>query len=227
MSAPDFLGARIVLATANPGKLREFRALLADQPQLGHLDLERVVIDAASAGVGEIPETGVSFEQNSLLKARTVAAQTGLPAVADDSGLAVEVLGGAPGIFSARWAGISASDDNNRRLLLQQLADIPAEHRGAAFVCVASLVLPQKYDDAAGVGNSPGVTSAEYTAEGRLEGTLLTEERGEGGFGYDSILQPAGETRSCAELSMAEKNAISHRGRAFAQLAPRIVEVLR
>lgn len=221
MRQPEIRGARIVLATANPGKLREFRALLADQPQLGHLDLERVVIDAASAGVGDIPETGVSFAQNSLLKARTVAAQTGLPAVADDSGLAVEVLGGAPGIFSARWAGTTASEENNRQLLLQQLADIPAEHRAAAFVCVASLVLPTN-DDAPGAAGSP----AEFTAEGRLEGTLLTEERGAGGFGYDPILQLAGEQRSCAELSMAEKNAISHRGKAFAQLAPRIVEVL-
>ncbi|WP_150460026.1 RdgB/HAM1 family non-canonical purine NTP pyrophosphatase [Nesterenkonia ebinurensis] len=210
-------GARIVLATSNPGKLREFRALLADQPQLGHLDLERVVVDAASAGVGDIPETGVSFEQNSLLKARTVAQQTGLPAVADDSGLAVEVLNGAPGVFSARWAGAAASDETNRQLLLQQLTDIPAEHRAAAFVCVASLVVPGTDHDAA---------PAEFTAEGRLEGRLLTEERGEGGFGYDPVLQPVSETRSCAELPMAEKNAISHRGQAFAQLAPRIVEVL-
>ena len=208
--------AQIVLATANPGKLREFRALLAAQDQLRHLNLDEVVVDAAALGVGDIPETGVTFTENSLLKARAVAEQTGLPAVADDSGLAVEVLGGAPGILSARWAGSRASDENNRRLLLEQLADVPAEHRTAAFVCVASLVMPGD-----GV-----VGGAEFTAEGRLEGSLLTEERGDGGFGYDPILQPAGETRSCAQLSMQEKNAISHRGKAFTALAQRMVEVL-
>lgn len=210
------MSARIVLATANQGKLREFRALLAEQEQLRHLDLDRVVLDAAAAGVGEIPETGVTFTQNSLLKARAVAEQTGLPAVADDSGLAVEVLGGAPGILSARWAGSRSSDESNRRLLLEQLADIPVEHRKAAFVCVASLVVP----------GHDGAGTVEFTAEGRLEGALLGQEHGEGGFGYDSILQPEGETRSCAELSMAEKNAISHRGKAFAALAGRIAEVM-
>lgn len=203
--------AKIVLATGNQGKVREFRALLAAQPQLQGLKTEDAVIDSATAGVGDIPETGVTFEENSLIKARTVAQQTGLPAVADDSGLAVDVLGGAPGIFSARWAGAEASDENNRQLLLQQLADISEEHRSAAFVCAASLVTPE---------------GAEYTAYGRLEGTLLTAPRGEGGFGYDPILQPIGETRSAAELSMAEKNAISHRGKAFAALVPHLVEVL-
>ncbi|WP_300345417.1 RdgB/HAM1 family non-canonical purine NTP pyrophosphatase [Nesterenkonia sp.] len=208
--------ARIVLASSNPGKLREFRALLAAQPQLAHLDIDSAVIDAKTAGVGDIPETGASFEENSLLKARAVARHTGLPAVADDSGLAVEVLGGAPGIFSARWAGENASDENNRRLLLAQLADIAAEHRQAAFVCVASLVIP----------GSSGAPAAEHTAEGRMPGSLLQAERGDGGFGYDPIFQPAGESRSAAELTMEEKNAISHRGRAFAALADRIVEAL-
>ncbi|MCT1607391.1 RdgB/HAM1 family non-canonical purine NTP pyrophosphatase [Nesterenkonia massiliensis] len=205
---------RIVLATHNQGKVREFRALLAAQPQLQGLsgfDPAAAVVDAATAGCSDVPETGVTFRENSLLKARAVAAQTGLPAVADDSGLAVEVLGGAPGIFSARWAGQQASDENNRRLLLQQLADIGPEHRSAAFICVASLVTPD---------------GQEFTAEGRLEGTLLTAEAGEGGFGYDPILQPVGETRSCAQLSMAEKNAISHRGKAFTALVPHIVEAL-
>ncbi|NDK30786.1 RdgB/HAM1 family non-canonical purine NTP pyrophosphatase [Nesterenkonia haasae] len=210
------MSARIVLATGNSGKLREFRALLADSDQLRNLDLDSAVVDAATAGVGEIPETGVTFTENSLLKARAVAEMTGLPAVADDSGLSVDVLGGAPGIFSARWAGARSSDENNRRLLLEQLCDIPAEHRTAAFVCVASLVIP----------GHDGAPAAEFTAEGRLEGTLLTEEHGSGGFGYDPILQPVGDSRSCAELSMAEKNAISHRGKAFRALAHRIVEVL-
>ncbi|TLP77480.1 RdgB/HAM1 family non-canonical purine NTP pyrophosphatase [Nesterenkonia sphaerica] len=210
------MSGQIVLATANQGKLREFRALLAAQPALRHLDLDTAVVDAATAGAPAVPETGVTFAENSLLKARAVAAHTGLPAVADDSGLAVDVLGGAPGFLSARWAGAQSSDINNRRLLLEQLSDVPARHRGAAFVCVASLVTPSSHR--AGPG--------EHTAEGRLEGTLLTQERGTGGFGYDPILQPAGETRSCAELTMEEKNAISHRGQAFAALAERIVEVL-
>ncbi|GAA4831074.1 RdgB/HAM1 family non-canonical purine NTP pyrophosphatase [Garicola koreensis] len=215
MSGPT-PGARIVLATGNQGKLAEFRDLLAAQPQLAHLDLQAAVIDAKSAGLGEVAETGVTFEQNSLLKAREAARRTGLPAVADDSGLAVDVLGGAPGIFSARWAGRHASDENNRQLLLEQLADIGDEHRSAAFVCVASLVIP---DD-------EGAPSAEHTAQGRMEGTLLTEERGGAGFGYDPILQPSGETRSAAQLSMSEKNALSHRGEAFSALAERIVEAL-
>lgn len=209
-------GAKIVLATGNPGKVAEFRSLLAAQPQLAHLDLDAAVIDAGAADLGEVRETGVTFAENSLLKARQAARRTGLPAVADDSGLAVEVLGGAPGIFSARWAGAQADDANNRQLLLQQLADVPRRHRAAAFVCVASLVIP----------GHDGAPAAEHTAEGRLEGELLTAERGEGGFGYDPILQPAGETRSAAELSMEEKNAVSHRGQAFSALAHRIVEAL-
>lgn len=208
--------ARIVLATRNPGKLREFRALLAESPELAGVDLDEAVIDAATAGCAEIPETGVSFEENSLLKARAVAAQTGLPAVADDSGLAVAVLGGAPGIFSARWAGAQASDENNLQLLLDQLADISAEHRSAAFVCVAALVVP----------TAGGNQASEITTTGRLEGTLLTAPQGQEGFGYDPILQPLGETRSTAELSMEEKNAISHRGQAFAALRRHVVEAL-
>ncbi|GAA1142589.1 RdgB/HAM1 family non-canonical purine NTP pyrophosphatase [Nesterenkonia lutea] len=210
------MNARIVLATRNAGKLREFRALLASSPGLSGVDLEGAVIDAGSAGCAEIPETGLSFEENSLIKARAVAEQTGLPAVADDSGLSVDVLGGAPGIFSARWAGASASDESNLRLLLEQLADIAPEHRGAAFVCVASLVVPDAH----------GGPAQEFTTTGRLEGRLLLQPQGLGGFGYDPILQPSGETRSTAELSMEEKNAISHRGQAFAALREHVVEAL-
>lgn len=207
---------KIVLATRNPGKLREFRALLGSSPELRDLDLETAVIDAATAGCAEVPETGLTFEENSLIKARAVAAETGLPAVADDSGLAVDVLGGAPGIFSARWAGARASDEANLRLLLEQLADIAPAHRGAAFVCVASLVIP----------DADGRSIHEVTTTGRLQGTLLREPQGLGGFGYDPILQPVGETRSTAELSMQEKNAISHRGQAFAALRGHVVEAL-
>ncbi|NKX49282.1 RdgB/HAM1 family non-canonical purine NTP pyrophosphatase [Arthrobacter deserti] len=200
--------ARLVLATRNPGKLRELRELL--RGQVPGLDVDTQVIDAAAAGAPDVKETGVTFAENSLLKARAVAGATGLVAVADDSGLAVDVLGGAPGIFSARWAGYHGDDDANLRLLLGQLADIGPEHRGAAFVCAASVV-------------SEGMSQV---VEGRLAGTLLAQPRGSGGFGYDPILQPEGLDRSCAELTPEEKNAISHRGQAFRALLPYIVQAL-
>jgi XTP/dITP diphosphohydrolase len=199
---------RLVLATRNPGKLRELRELL--RGQVPGLDVETQVIDAAAAGVPDVKETGVTFAENSLLKARAVAEATGLVAVADDSGLAVEVLGGAPGIFSARWAGRHGDDAANLRLLLDQLADIGPEHRGAAFICAASVVSSR----------------LSQVVEGRLAGTLLAGPRGGGGFGYDPILQPKGLDRSVAELSPEEKNAISHRGQAFRALLPYIVEAL-
>ena len=206
MTAPE---PRLVLATRNAGKLRELRELL--RGRIEGLDVDTQVIDAAAAGVPDVPETGVTFEENSLLKARAVAAATGLPAIADDSGLSVDVLGGAPGIFSARWSGEHGNDQGNLDLLLAQLADIGPEHRGAAFICAATLAVP----------GGPDVVE-----HGELRGTLLTQPRGSGGFGYDPILQPDGETRSCAELSGPEKNAISHRGQAFRALLPAIVRVL-
>ncbi|UPO75484.1 RdgB/HAM1 family non-canonical purine NTP pyrophosphatase [Arthrobacter sp. Helios] len=200
---------RLVLATRNEGKLRELRELL--RGRIAGLDVDTQVIDAAAAGAPDVPETGVTFEANSLLKARAVAEATGLPAIADDSGLAVDVLGGAPGIFSARWAGAHGDDAANLELLLAQLADIGPEHRGAAFICAAALAVP-------GAG--------ETVERGELRGTLLASPRGAGGFGYDPVLQPLGEERSCAELTNAEKNAISHRGQAFRELLPSIVRVL-
>ena len=200
---------RLVLATRNEGKLRELRELL--RGRIAGLDVDTQVIDAAAAGAPDVPETGVTFEANSLLKARAVAEATGLPAIADDSGLAVDVLGGAPGIFSARWAGAHGDDAANLELLLAQLADIGPEHRGAAFICAAALAVP-------GAG--------ETVERGELRGTLLAFPRGAGGFGYDPVLQPLGEERSCAELTNAEKNAISHRGQAFRALLPSIVRVL-
>jgi XTP/dITP diphosphohydrolase len=199
---------RLVLATRNPGKLRELRELL--RGQVPGLDVDTQVIDAAAAGVPDVKETGVTFAENSLLKAHAVAEATGLVAVADDSGLAVDVLGGAPGIFSARWAGAHGDDEANLRLLLNQLSDIGPEHRGAAFVCAASVVSAR----------------LSQVVEGRLAGTLLTEPRGSGGFGYDPILQPEGLDRSVAELSSEEKNAISHRGQAFRALLPHIIRAL-
>ncbi|WP_457962811.1 RdgB/HAM1 family non-canonical purine NTP pyrophosphatase [Arthrobacter sp. D1-29] len=206
---------RLVLATHNKGKLKELREIL--RGQVPGLDVDTQVVDAAAAGAPDVVETGITFAENSLLKARAVAAATGLVAIADDSGLAVDVLGGAPGIFSARWAGRHGDDAANLRLLLDQLSDVPDEHRGAAFVCAAALAVPGEVD---------GGERREVVEYGQLEGVLLREPRGDGGFGYDPVLQPAGEARSCAELSPAEKNAISHRGKAFRALLPAIVEAL-
>ena len=199
---------RLVLATRNAHKIAELRAVLA--PLLPDL-LEGDVVGAEHFDVPEPVEDGVTFEENALIKARALAEATGLPAVADDSGLAVDVLGGAPGIFSARWAGRHGDDRANLELLLAQLGDVRPEHRAARFVCAAALVTPD---------------GDELVELGTMPGTLLTEPRGSGGFGYDPILRPEGEERSSAELSPAEKNAISHRGKALRALAPRIAAVL-
>jgi XTP/dITP diphosphohydrolase len=206
---------RLVLATHNKGKLRELRELL--RGQVPGLDVDTQVVDASAVGGPDVAETGVTFAENSLLKARAVAEATGLVAIADDSGLSVDVLGGAPGIFSARWAGRHGDDAANLQLLLAQLADVPDPHRGAAFVCAAALAVPSSA--------SPD-GAREVVEYGQLAGTLLREPRGEGGFGYDPVLQPLGMDRSCAELSSEEKNAISHRGQAFRALLPAIVEAL-
>jgi XTP/dITP diphosphohydrolase len=200
---------RLVLATHNRHKLVELRAIL--HPALPGLDLDAVVT-AGDLGVSDPVEDGLTFAENALIKARAVAAATGLPAVADDSGLAVDVLGGAPGIFSARWCGRHGDDEANLDLLLAQLADIAPEHRRARFVCAAALVVP----------------GGEETVEtGTLEGTLARAPRGANGFGYDPVLVPLGDTRTCAELSPDEKNAISHRGKAFRALVPALAGVLR
>lgn len=221
-TAPHSATPVLVLATHNQGKLRELRELL--RGQVPGLDVDTQVVDAGAVGAPDVAETGVTFAENSLLKARAVAQATGLVAIADDSGLAVDVLGGAPGIFSARWAGRHGDDAANLRLLLDQLADVPDEYRGAAFVCAAALAVPGSAAGSA-AGSAPG-GAREVVEYGQLEGTLLREPRGAGGFGYDPVLQPSGLDRSCAELSPAEKNAISHRGHAFRALLPAIVEAL-
>ncbi|GAU68007.1 dITP/XTP pyrophosphatase [Streptomyces sp. NBRC 110611] len=197
---------RLILATRNAGKLTELRAIL----DAAGLAVELVGADAYP-DIPDVKETGVTFAENALLKARALAEATGHPAVADDSGLCVDVLGGAPGIFSARWAGSHGNDRANLELLLAQLSDISDEHRTAHFACAAALALPD---------------GTERVVEGRLEGTLRRAPAGTGGFGYDPILQPAGESRTCAELSPEEKNAISHRGKAFRALAPVLEELL-
>lgn len=204
---------RLVLATRNEHKVGEVRAILADA-LAGRLD--PAVLDDAVVGVGEfsvpeVAETGVTFAENALLKARAAATATGLPAIADDSGLCVDVLGGAPGIFSARWCGRHGADTENVRLLLAQLADVPDGHRGAAFVAAVALVLP---------------SGEEIVEHGRAGGTLTRAVSGSGGFGYDPILLVDGDTRTMAQLDPAEKNAISHRGQALRQLAPRLLALL-
>ncbi len=205
MTAP-----KLILATHNQGKLRELRELL--RGRVPGLDVDTDVLDAGAIQAPDVAETGVTFAENALLKAHAVAEFSGVLAVADDSGLAVDVLGGAPGIFSARWAGQHGDDAANLQLLLAQLADIAPEHRRARFVCAAALVSPDG--------------SVEVVEEGTLEGTLLTVPRGDGGFGYDPVLAPLGMDVSCAELSSAEKNAISHRGNAFRALLPHLVKAL-
>ncbi|WP_458111311.1 RdgB/HAM1 family non-canonical purine NTP pyrophosphatase [Arthrobacter sp. R1-13] len=214
----------LVLATHNKGKLRELRELL--RGQVPGLDVDTQVIDASAAGAPDVPETGVTFAENSLLKARAVADATGLLAIADDSGLAVDVLGGAPGIFSARWCGRHGDDAANLELLLAQLSDVPDSHRGAAFVCAAALAVPSSPGTEASGAVDPGSDGTQVVEYGQLEGMLLREPRGDGGFGYDPILQPIGYDRSCAELSAEEKNAISHRGKAFRALLPAIIDAL-
>lgn len=200
--------ARVILASHNAKKLRELqRILTAAVPGLP----EEAVISSAGIDLPDVVEVAVTFEDNALLKARSAAAATGLLAVADDSGLAVDVLGGAPGIFSARWSGRHGDDDANNDLLLAQLADVPAEHRTARFVCAAALVASD---------------GSETVGRGEMTGVLLTERHGEGGFGYDPLFRPDGEQRSAAELSPEEKDAISHRGKAFRALAVHVARLL-
>jgi XTP/dITP diphosphohydrolase len=188
-----------VLATRNAGKIAELNRILAD---VGG-GVEIVGLESFP-DAPDVPETGLTFADNALLKARAIAACTGLPAVSDDSGLAADALHGMPGVLSARWAGRHGDDTANLELLLGQLADV--DERGAAFVCVAALALP----DGGG----------EWTATGVLAGSLARAPRGGNGFGYDPIFVPEGLSVTTAELAPSEKDAISHRGRAFRAIAP-------
>lgn len=201
---------RVLLATRNAKKLAELRRILS-----GSGDLELAGLELA--GVEEVrpyeepAETGATFAENALIKARAGAVHTGLLTVADDSGLAVDALGGMPGVLSARWAGRERDDTANLHLVLDQLADVPDGRRGAAFVCAAALVSP---------------TGEEYAVEGRMPGRISRVPRGDGGFGYDPVFLATGQTRSNAELSPAEKDAISHRGQAFRALLPVLARVV-
>jgi XTP/dITP diphosphohydrolase len=198
----------LFLATRNAKKLTELQRILDAALWSGAISL--VGLGGVDDYV-EVPETGLTFLDNALLKAREGAKHTGLPTAADDSGLAVDVLSGMPGVFSARWSGGHGDDAANLALLLAQISDVYDEHRGASFVCAAALVLPD---------------GREFTVQGDMRGHLIREPRGTEGFGYDPIFVPEGETRTNAELSPAEKDAISHRGKAFRALAEHIATQL-
>jgi XTP/dITP diphosphohydrolase len=207
--------ARLVLATRNAHKVEELSRILASGGFRDGLADLGLFPDAP-----EVPETGLTFADNALLKARAIAACTGLPAVADDSGLCVDALHGMPGVFSARWSGRHGDDRANLELVLGQLADV--SERGAQFVCAAALVLPPPVLPVPPVSDISGISRQrrEWTVTGVLAGSLTRKPRGSGGFGYDPIFVPEGATLTTAELAPEEKDAISHRGRAFRALVP-------
>jgi XTP/dITP diphosphohydrolase len=188
---------RVVLASGNRGKLRELATVLAP--------LGFAVIAQSELGVETPPETGRTFEENALLKARHAAAATGLPALADDSGIEVDALGGRPGVYSARYAGEGASDAGNLQKLIDELRDVPLGKRTARYRCVIAFV-------------KAAADAVPIVAHGTWEGTLATVSRGSGGFGYDPLFVPNGFTRTAAELEPEEKNSVSHRGQALRAL---------
>jgi len=204
---------RVVLATRNPGKIAELHRIL----DTAGLDIELVGSEAFPT-LPPVAETGASFATNALIKARAVASHTGLPAIADDSGLCVDALNGMPGILSARWSGAHGADDANLDLVLAQLAETPDERRGAHFFCAAAVAMPP------GAHGEPGEVRV---VEGMIDGSLLRARRGTGGFGYDPIFEPYGSSLTTAEMDPAAKDAVSHRGQAFRALAPVLAEVLR
>ncbi len=191
----------LLLATANQGKLRELRELLTGMRVIGLSDV----------GIDDLPETADTFRGNAAQKATEAARRTGLPCLADDSGLCVDALDGAPGVFSARFAGRHGDDEGNRVLLLQRLVDVPDALRTARFRCVLALA------------DSAGALGAEVLyEEGECAGAITRAPRGEGGFGYDSLFVPDGETRTMAELPSSAKHALSHRGAALRVMLPRL-----
>jgi XTP/dITP diphosphohydrolase len=194
------MSTRLLLATRNAGKLAELQRLLeAAVPGVKVVGLRDV------DDYPEAPETGATFADNALLKAHEAVRYTGLPAVADDSGITVDALNGMPGVLSARWSGRHGDDDANTALLLGQLGDVPDERRGAAFVCAAAFV---------------AADGTEHVLERHWRGTVIREKRGANGFGYDPVFVPEGLGVTSAELAPEEKDARSHRGQAFAALVP-------
>jgi len=196
----------VVLATHNAAKLRDLALILGAEDggtQDRGTQIRLAGLDEFP-GAPDVPETGATFEENALLKARAIADYTGLPAVADDSGLCVDALNGMPGVLSARWAGGHGDDKANLELVLAQVAGVPGARLGARFVCAAALV----------------TDSAEWVVTGQFEGRLIRAPRGSGGFGYDPIFLPDGFDQTTAEMTAEAKDAISHRGRAFRALTP-------
>jgi XTP/dITP diphosphohydrolase len=192
---------KVLLASRNPKKLAELRRILA--PALP--DVEVVGLDDVEP-YDEVPESGATFADNALIKAREGHRHTGLPTVADDSGLTVDALNGMPGVLSARWAGSHGDDEANLRLVLDQVGDVPDERLGAAFACAVAFL-----DD-----------DRQIVTDGRMPGRLVRTPRGNNGFGYDPIFVPDGYERTSAELPAEEKDAISHRGQALRALAERL-----
>jgi XTP/dITP diphosphohydrolase len=196
---------QLLLASRNAKKLDELRRILSPRVDVQVLGLDEV------PPYPEAPETGATFAENALFKAREAVAHTGLAAVADDSGLAVDELNGMPGVLSARWSGQPKDDDRNVQLVLEQVADVPDERLGASFRCAAALVLP---------------SGEEYVVEGIMPGRLIRERRGTNGFGYDPIFVPDGYDQTSAELPPEVKDRISHRGKALTALLPTLVTAL-
>ncbi|MFG1868677.1 RdgB/HAM1 family non-canonical purine NTP pyrophosphatase [Micromonospora arborensis] len=199
---------KVLLATRNRKKLVELQRIL--DGALGAHRIALIGLDDIEQ-YAELPETGLTFGENALIKAREGCRQSGLPTIADDSGIAVDALNGMPGVFSARWAGQHGDDKANLQLVLDQIADVPDEQRAASFVCTVALVLPG---------------GKEHLVDGRQSGRVLRAPRGDGGFGYDPIFLGDGQDRTNAELTPAEKDAISHRGKALRELAKLIAKVL-
>ncbi|MEU3452978.1 RdgB/HAM1 family non-canonical purine NTP pyrophosphatase [Micromonospora sp. NPDC006766] len=199
---------KMLLATRNQKKLVELQRIL--DGALGAHRIALLGLDDVET-YPELPETGLTFGENALIKAREGCRRTGLPTIADDSGLAVDALNGMPGVFSARWSGRHGDDQANLQLVLDQIADLPDEHRAASFVCTVALVLPG---------------GKEHLVDGRQAGRLLRAPRGDGGFGYDPIFLGEGQERTNAELTPQEKDAVSHRGKALRELAKLVAKVL-
>ena len=198
--------SQVFLASRNPKKLEELRRILADVVP----DIEVLGLDDVTP-YDEPAETEPTFEGNALLKARAGVEATGLPSLADDSGLCVDALNGMPGVLSARWAGVAKDDAANNRLLLEQLADVPDDRRGAEFRCAVAFCRPGGDED---------------VVFGEMRGAVIREQRGSGGFGYDVVFVPDDETRTSAEMPAAEKDLISHRGKSLRAVAPLVAAAL-
>jgi XTP/dITP diphosphohydrolase len=198
-----FVLPKIVLASGNAGKIREIAELFAD--------LNAEIIPQAALDIVSPEETGTTFIENALLKARYAAQQSGLPAIADDSGIVVDALDGRPGVYSARYAGEGATDEQNVDLLLEEMTDVDSDHRDGGFHCAAVLAFP-------------GDEFEPIIAEGNWRGMILRQRLGEGGFGYDPVFLDVSSNKTGAQMTRDEKNAVSHRGKAFRELKSMIGE---